>query len=168
MKGCNDPFLIFTFDFLLSVMKNLFDQATYEEVKQRMDQLTPSSERRWGKMAVAQMMAHCKEAFRVPLSDTRMPRSIMGILLGWAFKSKLYDETPWKQNLPTAPQFKVKDDRDFNKEKNELTELVDQFYHGGPANTGKFPHPMFGSFTSEQWGMSMYKHLDHHLRQFGV
>ena len=40
-------------------MKNLFEPATVEEVKQRMAQLRPDSERQWGKMNVAQMVAHC-------------------------------------------------------------------------------------------------------------
>lgn len=97
-----------------------------------------------------------------------MPRMMLGLLLGWAFKSKLYNEDPWKKNLPTAPNFIIKDERDFNKEKEELMEMVNQFYTKGPEEVGKFPHPMFGSFTKEQWGKSMYKHLDHHLVQFGV
>lgn len=149
-------------------MKNLFDKAVYEEVKQRMKGLSSASQAQWGKMNVGQMLAHCKVAFGVPLSDKRMPRSIIGLLIGWMVKPKLYNDSPWKKNLPTAPAFIVKDTRDFEKERAELAELVDRFYNLGPANVGKFPHPMFGSFTSAQWGMSMYKHLDHHLRQFGV
>ena len=149
-------------------MKNLFNKDVYDEVIQRMNALTPQTERKWGKMDVSQMLAHCKEAFKVPLSDKKMPRMLIGLILGWMIKSKLYNESPWKQNLPTAPNFIIKDERDFEKEKQGLTELVNKFYHGGVENVGKFPHPMFGSFTSEQWGMSMYKHLDHHLKQFGV
>lgn len=50
----------------------------------------------------------------------------------------------------------------------ELSAMISQFYNAGPENVGKFPHPMFGSFTSEQWGKSIYKHIDHHLKQFNV
>jgi hypothetical protein len=149
-------------------MQSLFDADTYNSIVERMNKLTPAAERQWGKMNVAQMLAHCKEAFKVPLSEKPMPRMLLGILLGWAFKSKLYNDEPWKKNLPTAPNFIIKDDRDFNKEKQELMEMVNQFYKKGAAGVGKFPHPMFGTFTPGQWGMSMYKHLDHHLQQFGV
>lgn len=149
-------------------MKNLFDKTTYDEAIQRLNTLTPQTERKWGKMNVAQMLAHCKEAFKVPLSDKKMPRMFIGRMIGWMIKSKLYNESPWKKSLPTAPNFIIKDERDFEKEKQGLTELINKFYHGGVENVGKYPHPMFGSFTSEQWGKSMYKHLDHHLQQFGV
>ena len=149
-------------------MKNLFDKTTYEEITQRINTLTPESQRQWGKMNVAQMLAHCKEAFKVPLSDKKMPRSILGLLVGWMIKPKLYNDAPWKRNLPTAPNFIIKDERDFEKEKRELTDLINRFYHGGPDKVGRFPHPMFGTFTSEQWGKAMYKHADHHLVQFGA
>lgn len=149
-------------------MKNLFDKETYNEICSRMNNLSAGSERQWGKMNAAQMLAHCKEAFKVPLSDKKMPRMLLGLLLGWAFKKKLYNEEPWKKNLPTAPNFIIKDDRNFEKEKQELMSMIDAFHQGGSGKVGKFPHPMFGSFTAEQWGQSMYKHLDHHLTQFGV
>ena len=149
-------------------MKNLFDKDTYTEIINRLNTLTPQTQHQWGKMTVAQMLAHCKEAFTVPLSDKKMPRSILGLLVGWMIKSKLYDDKPWKRNLPTAPNFIIKDERDFEKEKQELVAMINQFHHAGPGNVGKYPHPMFGKFTPEQWGQSMYKHIDHHLMQFAA
>jgi Protein of unknown function (DUF1569) len=149
-------------------MKNLFDKEVYTEITDRINSLTFQSQAQWGKMKVAQMLAHCKEAFKVPLSDKKMPRSILGLLVGWMIKKKLHNEEPWKKNLPTAPNFIIKDDRDFEKEKQELSDLVNRFYNGGPEKVGRFPHPMFGKFTTEQWGKAMYKHMDHHLMQFGA
>jgi hypothetical protein len=149
-------------------MKNLFDQETYTEISRRMNALTAQSQRQWGKMDVSQMLAHCKAAFYVPLSEKPMPRSFLGRMIGWMIKDKLHNDSPWKKNLPTAPQFIIRDQREFEKEKSELTALIDRFYSGGPEKAGNFPHPMFGSFTKPQWGQAMYKHLDHHLKQFGV
>ena len=149
-------------------MKNLFDNAPYNELVERMNKLSVSSTAQWGKMNVAQMLAHCKEAFKVPLSEKEIPRMFAGRLIGWAIKKKLYNDSPWKQNLPTAPNFIIKDERDFNNEKQQLMELVNKFHKAGPAGISKYPHPFFGKFTPDQWGESMYKHLDHHLRQFGV
>ncbi len=149
-------------------MKNLFDEDAHTEIINRINSLTPQTQRQWGKMKVAQMLAHCKEAFKVPLSNKKMPRMFLGLLIGWMIKPKLYNEDPWKKNLPTAPNFIIKDEREFEKEKQELSDLINQFYNGGPQKVGRFPHPMFGSFTSAQWGKAMYKHVDHHLMQFGV
>ncbi len=149
-------------------MQNLFDNTTYNEVIDRLNALSPQSTAQWGKMNVAQMLAHCKEAFKVPLSEKKLPRMFMGILIGWMIKSKLYNDDPWKQNLPTAPNFIIKNERDFQDEKRELINLVNKFYKAGPTGISKYPHPLFGKFTPEQWGKSMYKHIDHHLRQFGA
>ena len=149
-------------------MKSLFDKDSYEEISRRINALTPGSQRQWGKMEVAQMLAHCKEAFKVPLSNIKIPRLFMGRLLGWMMKAKLYNESPWGKNLPTAPGFLIKDQRNFDTEKKELMELISKFNAAGPGNVGKFPHPFFGTLKQEQWGQAMYKHLDHHLMQFGV
>ncbi len=149
-------------------MKNLFDQPAYEEVLQRLNSLSPQSPRQWGKMDAAQMMAHCKEAFKVPLSDKPLSRSPIGLLLGWAFKKKLYNNDPWKKGLPTAPNFIIKDTRNFAEEKAALSSLINRFHSSDPAVIEKIVHPMFGRFTGQQWGCAMYKHLDHHLTQFSV
>ena len=149
-------------------MKSLFDKDTCNEIIQRLNTLGPQSQHLWGKMDVAQMMAHCKEAFKVPLSDHKYPRIFMGLMMGWMMKSKMHNDSPWGKNLPTAPNFLIKDQRNFDTEKGELTELITRFSAAEPGNVGKFPHPFFGKFTQEQWGKSMYKHLDHHLKQFGA
>ncbi|HEX6193794.1 MAG TPA: DUF1569 domain-containing protein [Chitinophagaceae bacterium] len=149
-------------------VKNLFDNATYQQMVDRLNRLTPESKGHWGKMNVSQMLTHCKRAFRVPLSDKPLPRMFLGRLLGWLARPKLYNNIPWGKSLPTAPSFIVKDERVFEKEKAALLELVEQFHTKGPDKVGVYPHPFFGRLTKEQWGKSMWKHLDHHLRQFGV
>ncbi|MDB5202170.1 MAG: hypothetical protein JWQ27_1579 [Ferruginibacter sp.] len=149
-------------------MQNLLDELTYRQTVERLNKLQPDAKAQWGKMNNAQMLAHCKEAFKVPLSEQKMPRILLGALIGWMIKPKLYNDAPWKKNLPTSPDFIIKDQRNFEEEKSELLSLVNKFYARGPEKIGLFPHPMFGSFTSEQWGKSMFKHLDHHLKQFGV
>ena len=92
----------------------------------------------------------------------------LGYLIGPFIKSQLYNDKPWKRNLPTAPMLLVRDEREFEKEKSNLLETVKKFYSAGPTGITKHPHPMFGRFTPEQWGQSMFKHMDHHLSQFGV
>ena len=149
-------------------MKSLFNPTTYTEVKDRLQKLQPEAKALWGKMTVAQMMAHCAQAVCIPLSDTQPSRSYPFALIGWLFKKKLYNDDSWKRNLPTAPHFIIRDKRDFEKERSELLELLARFHHAGPDRAAGIKHPVFGRFTGEQWGMAVYKHLDHHLSQFGV
>jgi hypothetical protein len=149
-------------------MKNLFDSSPYNEIMQRLNSLTPQSQRKWGKMDVAQMLAHTGQALKLPLSKEKMPRIFIGRLLGWMIKSKLYNDSPWKQSLPTAPDFIIKDQRVFDEEKVKLSELIRAFHEAGPDGITRFAHPFFGKFSADQWGKSMYKHLDHHFQQFGA
>ncbi len=149
-------------------VKNLFDDSTYNDTLDRLNKLSPDTQQQWGKMQVAQMLAHCKETFKVPLSEKPMPRMFMGRMIGWLIKSKLYDNKPYSKSLPTAPDFIIKDERDFTKEKTELLNLILLFNQKGPDKVGNYAHPFFGKLTKEQWGKSMWKHMDHHLRQFGV
>jgi len=79
----------------------------------------------------------------------------------------MYNDKPWRKGLPTAPQLKVVDDKDFKEEKAILEQLVDAFHQLDNREVWN-PHPLFGKFTKEQYGQMEYKHLDHHLRQFGV
>lgn len=150
-------------------MESLFDTETYNQTMQRLSSLTPAAQKQWGKMDVSQMLAHCKEAFKVPLSETPLKKGpFIMRLFGSLVKASLYNDKPWKQNLPTAPNFVIKDQRNFESEKQQLTELVTKFYNLGPDKVGNHPHPFFGTYTKEQWGQAMYKHLDHHLRQFSA
>jgi hypothetical protein len=147
-------------------IKNLFDSATYEETRSRIESLTPSSTRLWGKMSVSQMLAHCIRVIDVSLADRPGKANFLLRLMGPLFRSQLYNNRPWKKGLPTAPDFIISDERDFEKEKTELLARLHTFSKN-PSKVGNFRHPVFGNMTREQWSKSIWKHLDHHLRQFG-
>ncbi len=149
-------------------IKNLFDAESYHEIVNRINNLTPESQQCWGKMTVSQMLAHCSKGFTSLFREKATKRSLIGRLIGWSVKSKMYNETSWTKNLPTSPYFIVNDDRDFNNEKKELETLNAKFYQTGRLGIGDKVHPFFGKLTAEQWGKMMWKHLDHHLNQFGV
>lgn len=149
-------------------MKDLFDNDVYNEIISRINKLTPSSPRQWGKMDVAQMLAHCTAALEVAAGEKFPPRVFIGRLLSPFIKSFFYGPKPFKKNTPTDKSFLVIDRRNFEKEKTRLIELITKFSKGGEANVTKHPNPFFGKLTPKQWSLGMYKHLDHHLQQFGV
>ena len=149
--------------------KNLFDVAALEEVKERVARLRPDSERLWGKMNPAQMLAHCSAAIGMAVGETRPPRILLGRLLGpLAKKSLITNGEPMRRNSMTEKSVLVTDERDFAVERRRLRESIDRFAAGGPGICTKHPHFFFGPLTPVEWAVLMHQHLDHHLRQFGV
>ncbi|MDB5234226.1 MAG: hypothetical protein JWR44_1219 [Hymenobacter sp.] len=149
-------------------MLTLYDNATLQDTLARFDQLGPDSTRRWGKMAPAQMLAHCSAALELATGDRQPSRMLIGRLIGWLFKDSLTNDKPFNRNGPTDPTFVVSDERDFAKEKVRLVGLIQKFAALGPEGAPTHPHSFFGHLTPTQWGGSVAKHLDHHLQQFGV
>src|SRR5258708_27177051 len=150
-------------------MKNLFEAATVEEVKERMAQVRAGSEWLWGKMNPAQALAHCSAAIEMAVGEICPPRILIGRLLGrLAKKSLMVKGTPMRGNALTAKSVVVTDERDFVVERQRLRESIDRFATGGPGVCTKHPHFFFGPLTPVEWAVLMYQHLDHHLRQFQV
>ena len=150
-------------------MKSLFDAATTSEIKNRIARLEPGSQRQWGKMTAAQAMAHCATAMEWAVGDSFAPRMLVGRIVGPLVKAKvLKDEAPLRRNTPTAKSLVVTNERDLGNERQRLCALIDRFSEGGPQRCTKRAHTFFGPLTPEEWARLMYKHLDHHLRQFGV
>lgn len=149
-------------------MKNLFERETVDEVIARIDKLQPASERHWGKMEVAQMMAHCSATMDMASGRLNLPRIFIGRILGPLVKPIYTNEKPFSRNSPTDKKLLVADQRDFAREQEQLKLKVRQFHEGGEAKCTRHPHPFFGELTPQAWSRGSYKHLDHHLRQFGA
>ena len=150
-------------------MKSLFDFDTHQEVLQRINQLDERKQPLWGKMNVAEMLNHSQRPLRVAngrMTLIETPNPFMKVVFR-LYKSHMYNDTPWKQNLPTVKDFKVVDYDNFHEEKEKLIDCVNEFSKKA-LNLHWPKHPFFGEFTTDQWGKMQYKHLDHHLRQFGV
>jgi hypothetical protein len=150
-------------------METLFETSRVEEVKQRLEHLQPDSQRVWGKMSPAQMLAHCAAGMEMAMGQIRPPRALVGRIIGPAIKRvALRDREPMRRNSPTSRELVMNGDRDFAREQGRLDELIDRFSAAGPAACTSHPHAFFGPLTPDEWAILMYKHLDHHLRQFGV
>jgi hypothetical protein len=150
-------------------MKNLFEAGVADELKERISLLQPDSPRLWGKMNVAQMLEHCSRGTESALGDLKPPRMLIGRILGGLIKSKaLGNDQPMRRNSPTVPRLVVLEDCDLAAERDRLCCLIDRFVAEGPAGCTTHPHAFFGNLKPDEWAELMYKHLDHHLRQFGV
>ncbi len=150
-------------------MKNIFDSQTVENLIKRINHLSPESNRKWGKMTVDQMLAHCNVSYEMIYDDIHQkPNFLMKILLKAFVKNKVVSEKPFPKNGKTAPQFIIKESKDFEKEKQRLIHYLKKTQKlGGEYFDGRDSHS-FGALTKTEWNNMLYKHLDHHLTQFGV
>jgi len=147
-------------------VKNLFDPAVKEKIIERINRLTPESPRQWGKMDVSQMLAHLQQPLEVALGIRTIKGSFFMNLILPLFKKTLWDEKPWKKGLPTdATYITTGELKEFVAEKAKLLELISRFQEKD-VNLEK--HPVFGRMNKEQWSKSAWKHIDHHLKQFGA
>ena len=147
---------------------SLFEPAGLARVLARLDALRADSARRWGVMDVAQMLAHCQQPLLVALGELPLKRSLVGVLFGRLAKKQLLAPKAWKHGMPTAPEFRIRDARDFAREHAALRVLVERFGRGGAAALTQSPHPFFGPLTAAEWQALQWRHLDHHLQQFGA
>jgi len=149
-------------------LPDAFDPAAIEALFARMDSLHPGTQRLWGRMDVAQMLGHCC----VPYEQIQGKRGggpwFMGFLARHFFKQKVVGEALYGKNIPTPKVFKVADARDFEAEKARLRGLVREFHGLGAAAFDGRVHVAFGPLTAREWSNLLWKHLDHHLRQFGA
>jgi hypothetical protein len=149
-------------------MKNLFQSEAVDEVISRIDTLQPSTQHLWGKMDVAQMMAHCSAALDMASGRLILQRMFIGRVIGRLVKPIYSNDKPFSRSNPTDPKLVVADQRDFAREQAQLKVKIREFHEGGEAKCTRHPHPFFGTMTPHEWSTGMYKHLDHHLQQFGA
>ncbi len=138
-------------------------------VIERINNLTPTTQPVWGKMTVAQMLAHCNVTYEMAYENIHpKPNAFVKFLLTLLVKNSVVTEKPYKKNNQTAPAFIIKEEKNFDTEKVRLTNYIKKSQElGSTFFEGKESHS-FGKLTATEWNCMFYKHLDHHLSQFGV
>ena len=150
-------------------LPNIFYAEVSTSILQRINQLTPATQPTWGKMSVAQMLAHCNVTYEMIYENTHpKPNTFLKFILKTFIKKKVVDETPYQHNSKTAPQFIVTDEKDFEAEKQRLVNYINKTQQLGENHFDKLESNSFGTLTILEWNNMLYKHLNHHLSQFGV
>jgi hypothetical protein len=148
---------------------NLGNPQTAEQVIARAQRLQPSSQPLWGTMTVTEMLHHCNKVHHQllsPASSSAKKTSLKQYLLRWLV---LYGMPRFPRNAQTPKAMRTKgtiDNAEFEKQREEFVASVKKF----ATNTEPIAHfhPYFGKLSTKQWGITSWKHVDHHLRQFGV
>lgn len=150
-------------------MKNIFNNEVTQEIIDRVNKLETSTKPHWGKMSVDQMLAHCNVTYEMAFEDKhKKPSGFTKMMLKLFVKNTVVNDTPYKKNGRTAPQFLITDAKNFEAEKKRLTDYLKKTQElGADYFDGRESHS-FGKLTKQEWNNMLYKHLDHHLTQFGV
>lgn len=148
---------------------DIFTSAVTEQLIGRIEQLSPETPAQWGKMTVAQMLAHCCITYEIYLDGSHpKPNFFMAFLLRTFVKNGVVNEVPYPQNTRTAPVFMVNDEKNFAVEQARLIAYIRKSQALGVAYFEQQTAGSFGKMTAPEWNNLFYKHLDHHLSQFGV
>jgi Protein of unknown function (DUF1569) len=149
-------------------MKSIFDPTIRDEIISRIYLINENSKAQWGKMNVGQMLTHCILWQEMIFERIHCNRVFIGKIFGKiALKNVLKDDKPLGRNSPSSRELIIEtdqDDLDIVVQKKKLIDLVKEY---AGYNNPDFTHPFFGPMTQEQVGYFVYKHTDHHLRQFG-
>ncbi|MEP1487878.1 MAG: DUF1569 domain-containing protein [Algibacter sp.] len=150
-------------------MKNIFDQKETNTIVDRINQLEPTTRPAWGKMSADQMLAHCNVTYEMVFDNIHSkPNGFKTAILKLLVKPIVVSEKPYKKNSRTAPEFLITDAKNFEVEKERLVNYVNKTQHLGADHfEGKASHS-FGKLNKQEWNNMFYKHLDHHLNQFGA
>jgi len=147
-------------------VKNFFDPPVREELLMRLGNLRREAMPSFGDMNAAQMLAHCTQGMAMAASAVPL-KGGMPAIYGWLIKASAFNEVPFRQEPPATRPVEPPSEREFAAEMAHMMEMF-AFFAPGPAAIRHHRHPFFGRLNAEQWGMHFYKHLDHHLGQFGV
>lgn len=150
-------------------MKNAFNKKDSTEFISRIEKLSSTSKPNLGKMSIEKMLAHCNVTYEKIYDNIHTkPNAFKKLLLKLFVKSAVVNEKPYKKNGQTAPEFIIKNSRNFDIEKNRLIDYINKTQQLGENYfEGKESHS-FGILTKQEWNNMLSKHLDHHLTQFGV
>ena len=150
-------------------MNSLFDKTANHNIISRIEKLRPSSKARWGKMNATKMLGHLDLSFQANFGEIVLKRDI---LLSTIFKPVarkiLLGKKPFWKNMPTDKKLLPQKPLDFFDEQQKVIEMIKRYVTNGPQIISKNPHNILGKITAEQSAFISYKHVDHHLRQFGV
>ena len=149
-------------------MSSIYNKTDNDSIISRINQLNSDTKALWGKMTVSQMLRHCKLASDIAFGNQNLKINFIMKLLGKMLKKKVFYGGDMGKNSPTAKEFIITEQPDFETVKNEMVANFKRFADEGTSCIKTLNHPFWGKMTYEDWDALMWKHIDHHLRQFGV
>lgn len=154
--------------YINPTMHNLFEPDVNSDIVDRLANLTPASKARWGKMNAGEMLMHLDLSLRANFGEIRLPKSWLGVFFKRMAKKILLGDKPFPRRLPAPKETLAKASADFDAEKIQVMSMIRSYAEKGGSVLGPYPHNILGKITPEESATIAYKHIDHHLRQFGL
>ena len=151
-------------------MKSILDASDYDQTVHRISALPANAKRLWGKMTINEMIVHVSDPLR-DILGIRITQPVTPPEMWPKLIEKVLTESDWAHNQRTFNPYLQEEGgggtrpKGFEEDKTALLQLVSKFYKTTPDFV-PHPHAGLGVLTREQAGLYIWKHLDHHLRQF--
>ncbi|MDB4892873.1 MAG: hypothetical protein JWL61_4728 [Gemmatimonadetes bacterium] len=147
-------------------MKTIHAAADRRSIVERIGRLQPDSRAQWGKFTAPRMVVHLTDALRMATGELACKPKQTPLRFAPLKQLAIY-VLPFPKGLPTAPELLERVPSAWKGEVNALEGMLDRV--GKRTATDAWPlHPVFGTLSPRAWGVLVYRHCDHHLRQFGV
>ena len=149
--------------------KTIFDPTLKQQLLARIDKLTPTADRKWGKMNVAQALRHMSLGNQMALGELSVESKRFGPIKKKIFRFFLLNMPVPKGKAETFPPMNMVnlniDPTDFEAERSNLKSYIQKL---STATSFAEENSFGGKFSRDDWGRLMYNHTNHHLKQFGV
>ena len=152
------------------VKKSLHNKTDFDEIIERISQLSENSQRKWGKMSVSQMLCHCDLILQIALKKIELPKiNFLFKMFGIFTKKEIQVfNNGIPHNMPSFQKVIVNFECDFEEAKLRLVKTLHEYWDTYKNGDLAQNHELFGAMTEKDWGFLEYKHLNHHLKQFNV
>ena len=148
-------------------MRTILNEADRAAIRQRIGYVTSASVPRWGRMDAKAMLTHLRLSALMALGELPVACKSKRVFQVFPVKHLILHVVPFPKGAPTAPELLVPDAAPVEAIRSELVSLVERI-GAGPCEGDGPVHPLFGRLSLREWGVATYKHVDHHLRQFGA
>jgi hypothetical protein len=147
-------------------MKSIWQEEARRELSARVGALAWDRPAAWGKFTAPKMVCHLADSLKMAMGDLKVARKTLPIRYP-PLKQLIIYWAPFPKGAPTAPELLAREPREWSRDIGDVQELLERA--ASARTTDTWPeHPAFGKLSTRAWGVLIYRHMDHHLKQFGA
>jgi hypothetical protein len=147
-------------------MKSIWQDEAKRELADRVARVAWDAPAQWGRFTAPKMICHLADSLRMAMGDLKVASKHLPIRYP-PLKQLIVYVAPFPKGMPTAPELLVRAPQDWANDVADVQGLLDRA--ASSRTTDSWPeHPAFGALSKRAWGVLIYRHMDHHLKQFGV